>query len=53
MYSEMATRTMESRKGTRQPHAENCSGVILERVAMITRMETKSPSVAVIWMKLV
>src|SRR5437588_3683615 len=53
IYSEMETRRIDSRKGMRQPHAEKASLVMKDCVATITRRETKRPSVAVIWMKLV
>ena len=44
---------MEIRKGTRQPQARNDSADMVFWTMRITASDTKSPSVAVIWMKLV
>ena len=43
MYREMLTRTMESRKGTRQPQPVNCSLDKVDCVPNTTRRETKRP----------
>ncbi len=53
IQSEMITRTIESRNGTRQPQALKSASLIILFTARITPSETKRPSVAVTWMKLV
>ena len=49
----MATSTIESRNGTRQPQAWNDASDIIRFTPSTTPRETNRPSVAVIWMKLV
>ena len=53
MYAEMNSSTIESRNGTRQPQASNCSGLIEKRHPRMTSRERKKPSVAVVWIQLV
>jgi hypothetical protein len=53
MYSETPTSSTEMRKGSRHPHEEKDAAVIEPCTTRMTASETKSPSVAVIWMKLV
>jgi len=47
MYTEMASSTIETRNGTRQPHTAN-SSPNRARHARITSRERKRPSVAVV-----
>ena len=49
----MPSRITESRNGTRQPQAENSSGVIAARVAAITASDSSSPPIAIAGMQLV
>ena len=53
MYSDTPSRMNESRNGMRQPYSRNASSPSHTRVAPITPMLKKNPSVAVVWMKLV
>src|ERR1035438_2569462 len=52
-YREMLTRMSEARKGMRHPQLEKSSLDMDCWVSRMTMSETKRPSVAVIWMKLV
>src|ERR1700690_1809153 len=52
-YSETLTRTSEARNGIRQPQLEKSSLLMDCCVSKMTMSDTKRPSVAVIWMKLV
>ncbi len=53
IHIETARRMIETRNGTRQPHAANAVSPIAVRVPMTTSSAANSPSVAVVWMKLV
>jgi hypothetical protein len=53
MYNEVATSTIDSRNGIRQPQSANASAPRSCCTPRITSSDMNSPSVAVIWMKLV
>ena len=49
----MPTRKRETRNGMRQPHSLKAARVMANCVAKITSKETRSPKIAVTWIKLV
>jgi hypothetical protein len=53
IHSDTARSTIEIRNGTRQPQSLNASSPSQVRVPITTSSAANSPSVAVVWMKLV
>src|SRR3978361_2322092 len=49
IHTEMPSSSTDTRKGTRQPQAENASSPVAKRVPRITSSDRKKPSVAVVW----
>ena len=53
IQTEMTSRIADSRNGMRQPQASKSAGDIAPRTPTMISSESNSPSVAVVWMKLV
>ena len=53
IHSEMISRMIESRNGTRQPHAANSSSGMMNRQASTTTIDSTNPPTTLAWMKLV
>ena len=53
IHSDTPSRMIEIRKGMRQPQSAKASSPISVRMVMTTPSAANSPSVAVVWMKLV